>query len=209
MSPAGSYQKDRLRAPDEIVESQRKESQVTNSMKRLIVACACLTAVQARGPVLAASSHTLSAHVHTSNARIEEALHYAMKRSPSFGDLVATFDFVDREVDIEEGYCHHQAQRACLQLMPGGTSIQVKVDPRQTIRAVALDLAHELYHALEVGREPAVVDAASLRSLYDVIGEKTCLTSPDNCWETRAAVAFQALIERQLSSVPPPSGAAR
>jgi hypothetical protein len=161
--------------------------------------------------VLAANSHTISAHVRTSNTRIEEALHYALKRSPSFGDLIATFDFLDRVVDIEieEGHCQHREQPACLQLMPGGRNILVQVDPRQTTRAVALQIAHELYHALEVGREPAVVDAASLLNLYEAIGERGCFTSPDSCWETRAAVAFEALVDRQLSSVPPPSVAAR
>jgi hypothetical protein len=159
--------------------------------------------------VLAASSHTISAHMRTSNARIEEVLHYALNRSPSFGDLIATFDFVDRTVDIEEGHCQHREQPACLQLMPGGRDILVQVDPRQPFQAVALQIAHELYHALEVGREPAVVDAASLRSLYEMIGERSCFTSPDSCWETRAAIAFEALVARQLASAPPPSTTAR
>jgi hypothetical protein len=178
-------------------------------MHVLTLACACALIVPVRGPVLAAASRAVSAHVRTSDARIAEALHYALKRSPSFGDLIATFDFVDRDVDIEEGHCQHREPHACLQLMPGGRNIQVQVDPRQTLRAVALQIAHELYHALEVGREPAVVDAASFRSLYEVIGERNCVTSPDRCWETRAAVAFEALVERQLATVPPPSVAAR
>jgi hypothetical protein len=160
-------------------------------------------------PVLAVSTPAFSAHVRTSNARIEEALHYALKQSPSFGDLIATFDVIDRDVDIEDGLCQHPEQRACLQLMPGGRNIQLTVDSRQTNRDVALRIAHELYHALEVGREPAVVDASSLRKLYEAIGERACFTSPDGCWETRAAVAFEALVERQLSSVPPPSLTAR
>ena len=182
---------------------------MTTPMHVLMLTCACAFVVPVRGPVLAAASHTISAHVRTSNGRIEEAMHYALKRSPSFGDLIATFDFLDRDVDIEEGRCQHRELHACLQLMPGGRNIQVQVDPRQTIRDVALQIAHELYHALEVGREPAVVDAASFRNLYEVIGERSCFTSPDRCWETRAAVAFEALVERQLSTVPPPSVAVR
>jgi len=184
---------------------------MTKPMQVLMLACACAATVPGRGTVLAASSHTISAHVRTSNTRIEEVLHYALKRSPSFGDLIATFDFLDRAVDIEieEGHCQHREQPACLQLMPGGRNILVQVDPHQTTRAVALQIAHELYHALEVGREPAVVDAASLLNLYEAIGERGCFTSPDSCWETRAAVAFEALVDRQLSSVPPRSVAAR
>jgi len=182
---------------------------MTKPLQLLMLACVCAVTVPVRGPVLAASSHSLPAHVRTSDARIEEVLQYALKQSPSLEDLIATFDVVDRVVDIEEGHCQHQGQPGCLQLMPGGRNILVQVDPRQTNRAVALQIAHELYHALEVGREPAVVDAASLRNLYEVIGERSCFTSPDRCWETRAAVAFEALVERQLSSVPPPSVSAR
>lgn len=182
---------------------------MTKPMQRLILACVCAATIPVRGPVLTASTQFIPAHVRTSNARIEEVLQYALQRSPSFRDVIATLDLLDRVVYIEEGHCRHREQRGCLQLMPGGKNILVQVDPRQIVRSVALQVAHELYHAVEVGREPTVVDAASLQRLYQTIGERSCFTSPDSCWETRAAIAFEALVARQLSDSPPRSVASR
>ena len=167
-----------------------------------MLACAFVTAVPVGSPILAAGTHTMPLHVRTSNTRIEEVLQYALMRSPSFRDLTATLDLLDRVVYIEEGHCRHREQLACLQLMPGGKNILVQVDPRQSIRPVALQIAHELYHAVEIGREPAVVNAMSLENLYRTIGERSCFTPPDSCWETRAAVAFEALVARQLADTP-------
>jgi hypothetical protein len=101
-------------------------------------------------------------HIRVDNERISEVLRYAMKRSASFGNLIASIEMLDRVVYIQEGHCHHSTQRACIQLMPtpGAKNLLVKIDPRQPIRTVVAQLAHELYHAHEIAREPDVVDAA-------------------------------------------------
>jgi hypothetical protein len=148
------------------------------------------------------SVHTAVAggHVRFDNDRIAEVFHYAMWRSPSFRDLVATLEMLDRVVYVEEGKCRNLQQHSCLILMPtpGAKNLLVHIDPRQPIRSVVAQLAHELYHAEEVGREPSVVDDASLRNLYERIGERRCSTDGDNCWETRAAATFEALVTREL-----------
>jgi len=139
-------------------------------------------------------------NVRVDNDRIREVMEYAMKRSPSFGDLLATLDTLDRVVYIEEGACHHHELRGCLQLMstPGGRNILVRIDPRQPIHVVVAQLAHELYHALEAARARDVVDESGIRSLYEQIGERSCTGGGGDCFETRAAVAFEALVTRQL-----------
>jgi hypothetical protein len=81
---------------------------------------------------------------------------------------------------------------------PGGRNLLVLVNPRLQRTEVVGQLAHELYHAVEIAREPDVVDADSLRDLYRRIGEHGCEQNSDICWETRAAVAFEALVLRQL-----------
>jgi hypothetical protein len=85
---------------------------------------------------------------------------------------------------------------------PEARNLLVRIDPRQPIRLAASQLAHELYHALEGAREPEVIDEASLRSLFERIGERTCARIGDTCWETRAARAFEALVTRQLNKFP-------
>jgi len=168
--------------------------------RQLFIVLICGLSILSADRVRASGPHKSPSHVRFDNDRIREVFEYAMKRSPSFGDLVATLELLDRVVYVEEGLCRHRQQSGCLVLMPtpGAKNLLVRIDPRQPIRAVVAQLAHELYHALEVAREPAIVDELSLRDLYVRIGER-CLPADDNCWETRAAVAFEALVTRQLN----------
>ena len=171
---------------------------MTKPLGTLLV-CACLVAP----PAGAATKHRAAdpdSHVRTSNVRIAEVLDFALTRSPSFQDLVATLDFLDRVVYVEEGQCRSREARACLNLTAGASAIVVRIDPRQPIRAVVAQLAHELYHAVEIAREPDVAGAAALNALYERIGERRCFDEGESCWETRAAVAFEALVVRQVSA---------
>jgi hypothetical protein len=171
----------------------------TNHTTLLILACAgSLSTLQ---PVSAAALDPPAAQVRSSNPRIREALAYAVRRSSLFDELITTLNRLDRVVYVEEGRCPHRLQRSCLQLMPtpGGRYLFVRIDSRQPDRAVVAQLAHELYHAVEIARVPGVVDAASFASLYDRIGTRICYQQIDGCWETEAAVDFAASVTRQLS----------
>ena len=139
------------------------------------------------------------------NPRIAEVFRFAVKKSTAFQDLVATLELADRMVYIEEGSCRHQLVQGCLQLMatPGGKHLLVRIASRELINRVAAQLAHELYHAAEIGREPSAIDEASIRALYHRIGERSCATNSDDCWETRAAVAFETLVIKELNGVNP------
>ena len=142
-------------------------------------------------------------HIRFDNERISEVFRFAVNKSPSFEDLVTTLESQDRLVYIEEGRCPHPDVSSCLQLMStsSGRNIQIRVDPRQAINLVVARLAHELFHASEIAREPDVIDTASLRTLYERIGyrNKTCFNTPEDCWETRAAVVFETLVTKQLN----------
>src|SRR5262245_36528642 len=109
---------------------------------------------------VAAACADPGSRIRFDNDRISEVFRYATKNSPSFVDLIATLETLDRLVYVEEGHCGHSEERACLHLLrsPDSRVLVIRIDPRQPIRAVALQLAHELYHALEVAREPDVVD---------------------------------------------------
>jgi hypothetical protein len=154
----------------------------------------CILAVLLARPAFA------SGHVRFDNKRIAEVFRYAVNRSPSFEALIETLNLTDRVVYVEEGRCPHPIEHSCLALMPtpNAKNILVRIDPRQPINVVVAQLAHELYHVAEVSKEPAVVDAASLRELYSRIGDRGCFAESDDCWETRAACAFEALVTREL-----------
>jgi hypothetical protein len=154
------------------------------------------------GRSVSAARSTLTdlACVRSDNVRIREVLEFAIKKSPSFRDLLAALNLFDRKVYVEEGRCGYGRQHACIRIMttPGGRNLLVLVNPRLHRNEVVGQLAHELYHAIEIAREPEVVDARSLRELYRRIGEHGCEQDSDTCWETRAAAAFEALVLRQL-----------
>jgi hypothetical protein len=171
----------------------------TNHTTFLILALA--VGMSALHPAPAAALDAPAAQVRSSNSRIREALAYAVSRSSLLEELIATLNRLDRVVYVEEGRCPHQEQRSCLQLMPtpGGKYLLVRIDSRQPERAVVAQLAHELYHAVEIARAPGVVDAASFTSLYDRIGQRGCYQQVNSCWETDAAVSFAASVTRQLS----------
>jgi hypothetical protein len=143
------------------------------------------------------------ARIRFGNERIFDVFRHGMRNSPAFEDLVATLEQLDRVVYIEEGRCQHQHITSCLQLMvtPGGRNIQIRVDPRQPMNLVVARVAHELYHASEIARDPLVVDSGSLRTLYGRIGYRNnaCLHPPEDCWETRAAIVFERLVTEQLN----------
>jgi len=139
-------------------------------------------------------------HIRFNSSRISELFRHGMRHSPSFRDLVATLELLDSIVYVEEGNCRQGTMTPCLQAMPptaGAKRLLVKFDPRQPLRRAVSQLAHELYHAAEVGRESDVLDQASLRTLYARIGFRSCHDS-DDCWETRAAVAFEAVVMEDL-----------
>jgi len=171
---------------------------------RLIVASAFITVTAA--PLIAQDAASSPApQVRSSNPRIREVLADAVQRSPLLADLVAALNRRDRIVYIEEGRCPNREQRSCLQLMPtpGGQHLWVRIDPRRLDRTVVAQLAHELYHALEVADAPGVVDAVSFKALYDRIGARTCTRQDHACWETSAAVQFETSVRRQISGALP------
>jgi len=161
------------------------------------VACVLSIVLASAGPV-AGSQPPL--RLRSDNQRIQEVIRFALARSASFRDLIATLDLSDRIVYIEEGPCLERDHRACLYLMPNGRDVVIHINPRQPVRGAATTLAHELYHVAEIERASDVVDAATLRALYERIGERSCGSqSRHTCWETRAAQAFERLVMRQLA----------
>ena len=166
-----------------------------------LVMRACLTTWVISSAVPIAGHESQPPRLRSDNKRIQEVIRFALARSESFQDVVATLDLLDRTVYVEEGTCFEPARRSCLHLMPNSRNLIVHIDPRQPIMIAAAALAHELFHAVEIGRAPEVVDSGSLQALYEQIGEQSCRARlRHDCWETHAAQAFEALVLRQLEN---------
>ena len=159
-----------------------------------------LWAIALVGSVLGSGSVSSSTAIRLSNDRIREVFAFAMSHSPSFRDLVATLEQTEHVVYVEEGRCRGVEHGSCLQVpLRASKTLVVRMNPRLPMRAAAAQLAHELYHAAEVAREPDVTDEASMRELYARIGEKSCADGYRACWDTRAARAFETLVNSQLT----------
>ena len=167
--------------------------------RRMFCAVSLAVALSAVQTLVAVQRGGGQSRIRLHNSRVAHVFQYAMKKSPAFEDLVTRLEKQDRVVYVQEGRCH-KSHSCLLLLSPRGSYLQIRVDPRGSIKSMVARLAHELYHASEIARDPAVVDAASLQALFGRIGyqNKSCL-APVSCWETRAAVAFEALVTKELN----------
>lgn len=166
-----------------------------------LVMRACITTWVMTTAATVAGHESQPPRLRSDNRRIQEVIRFALERSESFQDVVATLDLFDRIVYVEEGECFEREHRSCVHLMPNSRNLIVHIDPRQPIQRAAAALAHELYHAVEIGRAPEVVDRQSLEALYEQLGDQSCRAQLHHtCWETSGAQAFEALVMRQLTN---------
>jgi len=142
-------------------------------------------------------------HVRSTDPRVLNALRYGLTRSASFGDVIATLDSSDQTVYIESGPCQPRELRSCLHTVLNREAriVVVRIDAGQPLKSLVAQLAHELFHAVEIAQEPSVIDAGSMRLLYERIGYPSCFDGgKPACWETRAACTFENLVKSQLAS---------
>ena len=174
---------------------------MTHSTFLPVLTLTCVLGLASSPEVQQHQSASPYSRIRFDNARIAEVVRFATRKSTAFEDVIATLEQLNRVVYIEEGHCRDSHVSGCLQLMatPGGGNLVIRIDPRQAITTVAVQLAHELYHASEIAREPRAVDEASARELFSRIGFRTCDKPSDDCWETRAAMTFERLVREELN----------
>ena len=91
-------------------------------------------------------------------------------------------------VYVEPGACRHGV-RACLVKVTsagGYRFVFVKVDTARAEAKLMAAIGHELHHAIEILREPAVTDQASMLFFHSKKGERI---HTSNTFETAAAIA--------------------
>ena len=144
----------------------------------------------------ASSSATASSNLRFQNPRIGEGIEFARRRSPAFRDLLAVIADSDLIVYIQDGGCVGLVLPSCVRLMrtPGARRVVIAIQPRETLRTMVRQLAHELGHASEIAAYADVVDDPSLRRLYERIGFQNCGPASNECWETRAALDLESRV---------------
>ena len=156
-------------------------------------------------PVDAVERGSSNTRIRAHDARVRKVLSQGLARSPSFRELVATLETLDRSIELEHRSSPARSNSGCSHGVPVAvtpTTLLVRFDASEPTQAGIRRAAHALYHALEIAREPDVVDEPGRRELFARIGAG-CSDSADACCETRAAAAFEVLVMRELAGQEP------
>jgi hypothetical protein len=128
------------------------------------------------------------AGVRSTNAKIVAAVRDGLASSEKFRSLVRHIEQFDGIVMIEEGKCPRRLRACLLMTVTKAASFRVlfvHIDLRKASSDLVPLLGHELMHAVEVLREPAVDTAAEMHHLFDAIG---VWSGGRVSFETRAAI---------------------
>ena len=141
-------------------------------------------------------------HVRTSEPAIVALLDAGRRYSPTFRELLKTLDESDVIVYVRPKLTRPglYAYLAHTVIASGGHRyLRIAVELRGAWRRLVASLGHELQHAVEVARAPAVVDQAGLVQMFERSNLKfRCQSAGGECYETRAAKDVEATILEEL-----------
>jgi hypothetical protein len=143
-----------------------------------------------------------SPHVRVLDPVLKGLLERGAAQSPTLRDLVEEVEATPILVFVE-----------CSLRMPTGVSgrmnfvtsvngvrfIRIAIDCTLTDKWQIMLLAHEIQHALEIGRRPDVEDVEAMELLFEEIGFPTVRHSAHRHFETEDARAVQRAVEHELS----------
>jgi hypothetical protein len=137
--------------------------------------------------------------VRSSDSRVVTLIARASEWSSTFQRVVDTINGTDGIVYVEPGRCRRNA-RACMVLtvtVAGSNRLlRIIVNPRRADCDLMASIGHELWHAVEVLREPSLRSEAALFFFYGRGGRR----ARDGAWETQAAVNTGNSVRAELRS---------
>jgi len=154
---------------------------------------------------LAESPAGVAPHVRPESNDARALLDELTARSPTARALVDELDRSTVVVYVRHRMFTSTVLTGRLGLVPSdGETRYVIVDVacgRPRLDAL-ITLGHELQHAVEVGRAPAIVDGASLAEHYRRIGMRTSGATEPLMFETQAAIDMGSIVRRELLGSP-------
>jgi hypothetical protein len=162
-----------------------------------------LTVVFAQG---AAAQST--PHLRVFDRDLKALLERGMTQSPTLNKLVAEVEAMPLLVFVECSFRLPSGVGARTNFVTsvGDTRfLRVGVDCGLTQRWQVSLLAHEIQHALEIGRHRQVMDVDAMESLYENIGFPTIRDGSTRHFETDAAIAVQRAVHEELAGRAVPS----
>jgi hypothetical protein len=124
-----------------------------------------------------------------------------ISRSPGFRALVDEIHHFNVIVVIQFGSCANGRIRSCVSHVEGDERqrhVRIKVNTRATDDRLIATIAHELHHALEIAREPQVIDSRTALQLYRRIASGKCGQGLSEQCETDAAAKVEAKVNAEL-----------
>jgi hypothetical protein len=146
-------------------------------------------------------------HIRSLNQFVTEALHEGLAKSPALRALVAELEASNVILYLEEGHCPKSAACTMIATTPDRRVRLLRVNfvlrtPQGASvflchrdRLIA-QIGHELQHAVEIARNPEVVDEATLAALYIRIGHQ----NRSNGYESDEAIRSGELVLVELHS---------
>jgi hypothetical protein len=123
-------------------------------------------------------------------------------RSASFSALVDELQRSNAIIVIQFGTCANGRVRSCVSNLDSDIRqrhIRIKVDTRTTDDRLIATIAHELYHATEITREPTATNSQQTLALYRRIATGKCRAGLSDGCETEAAIQLEARVNDELS----------
>src|SRR5260221_7271744 len=161
---------------------------------------ACLLLLSFRYTPATATETT--SHVRPQDQRLAAMIEDGARRSPSFRSLLDALDVATVLVYIEEVGLPTRLHGRLTFLGRGERwrYVRVEIESQQPDVESIGALAHELQHALEIGKSADAVDAASVQKLYDSIGYPT--DSDRTKYETNGAREMGLRVRQEMLSDP-------
>jgi hypothetical protein len=189
-------------ACDRGVHLARQVSMLLTRRRTLAIASAGLLLLSA-APAIAQDDPTPPPHVRSDNVTLRAMIDDAAQRSPEIRRLIDQLQELDVTVYVRTRLFARvdlEGRIALLSASTGRRYLVIELACGRTGFAQMATLGHELYHALEIAREPSIVDARSLAAFYGRIGLQTGDAVGRQTFETEAAAGAGRRTRQQLLS---------
>jgi len=125
----------------------------------------------------------------------------AVQQSDVIRDLVEVLEALDVTVYIRTKPFLQQnldGRIALLSVVGGHRYLVIELSCGRSTLTQMATLGHELFHAVEITREPAVVDARTLAALYERIGVESGRSAGQRTFESERAIEAGLRARKQL-----------
>ena len=179
----------------------RKTAWLVIMVVSLVVPHSARLVAQTRAPDPLSSSDNARPipRVRSTNSTIAALVARGSEWSATLRQVVDLIDATDGIVYVEPGRCRRSV-RACLaltvQVAGPNRILRIVVDPRKPDCDLIASIGHELWHAIEVLREPSITNDAALFFFY--VREGRTRRTVESAWETHAAVETGYAVRTEL-----------